>query len=82
MFDEYRIFIGMTSEQKRNLDKKISEFESFVEFHSYAYENDIIFDNEEWEEYSNKMKKILDEKQDSSIYIDTTGLILPQTIGQ
>ena len=36
----------MTSEQKRNLDKKISEFESFVEFHSYAYENDIIFDNE------------------------------------
>ena len=82
MFDEYRIFIGMTSEQKLNLDKKLSEFNSFMELHEYANKNNIIFDNEEWEEYSNRMKKILDEKQDSSIYIDTTGLILPQTIGQ
>ena len=72
----------MTSEQKRNLDKKLSEFNSFMELHEYANKNNIIFDNEEWEEYSNRMKKILDEKQDSSIYIDTTGLILPQTIGQ
>jgi len=67
----------MTSEQRYNLDKKISEFESFVEFHSYAYENNIIFDNEEWEEYSNKMKKLLREKENAPIYIDTTGLILP-----
>jgi hypothetical protein len=72
----------MTSEQKLNLDKKLSEFNSFMELHEYANKNNIIFDNEEWEEYSNRMKKILDEKQDSSIYIDTTGLILPQTIGQ
>ncbi len=67
----------MTPEQKQNLDRKIAEFDSFMEFHSYAYDNDILFDNEEWEEYSEKMKKILDKKIDSSIYIDTTGLILP-----
>ena len=67
----------MTSEQRYNLDKKMLDFESFVEFHSYAYENNIIFDNEEWEEYSNKMKKLLREKKNAPIYIDTTGLILP-----
>ena len=67
----------MTSEQRYNLDKKMSDFKSFVEFHSYAYENNIIFDNEEWEEYSNKMKILLHEKKNAPIYIDTTGLILP-----
>jgi|TARA_B110000444_G_C18785433_1_gene569717 hypothetical protein len=67
----------MTSEQRYNLDKKMSEFESFVEFHAYAYANNIIFDNEEWEEYSNKMKILLHEKKNAPIYIDTTGLILP-----
>ena len=77
MFVKYRIFIGMTSEQRTNLDNEIQEFESFNDFHEFAYEHNIIFDSDEWEEYSNKMKKILNEKKDSSIYIDTTGLILP-----
>ena len=44
-----------------------------MDFHSFANEHNIIFDNDEWEEYSNKMKKILEEKDDSCIYIDTTG---------
>ena len=39
----------MTNEQKRNLDKKILEFDSFMELHEYANKNNIIFDNEEWE---------------------------------
>lgn len=67
----------MTEQQKINLDKKLKEFNSFMEFHSYAYENDIIFDNDEWQEYSNKLKELLYEKKNAPIYIDTTGLILP-----
>jgi hypothetical protein len=69
----------MTSEQKHNLNRKLSEFNSFIELHEYANKNNIIFDNEEWEEYSNRMKKILSEKENAPIYIDTTGLILPTT---
>lgn len=69
----------MTDDQRRNLDKNLSEFNSFMELHEYANKNNIIFDNEEWEEYSIKMKKILSEKENSPIYIDTTGLILPTT---
>lgn len=69
----------MTDDQRRNLDKNLSEFNSFMELHEYANKNNIIFDNEEWEEYSIKMKKILSEKENASIYIDTTGLILPTT---
>ena len=69
----------MTDDQKCNLDRKLSEFNSFMELHEYANKNNIIFDNKEWEEYSNKMKKILDEKENEPIYIDTTGLILPTT---
>ena len=67
----------MTPSQKHELDDKMEEFDSFNDFHSYAYENDIYFDIDEWEEYSDKMKEILNEKKESSIYIDTTGLILP-----
>ena len=70
----------MTSEQKQNLDKKITQFKSFMDFHKFAYDNNIIFDNEEWEEYSSKLKKILDKNQRENIYIDTTGLILPNSI--
>jgi len=69
----------MTDDQRRNLDKNLSEFNSFMELHEYANKNNIIFDNEEWEEYSIKMKKILSEKKNTPIYIDTTGLILPTT---
>lgn len=72
----------MTSEQKQNLDKKILEFESFVDFHSYAYENNIVFDNEEWEEYRDKFFEILISKrfksyEESLVTTDLGGLILP-----
>ena len=67
----------MTHEQKNRLDNKMHEFDSFGDFHAYAYENDIYFDIDEWNEYSSKMKRILDKKETFSIYIDTTGLILP-----
>lgn len=69
----------MTFEQKEQLEKKLKDFNSFKEFHSYAYKHNIIFDNDEWQDYSNKMKNILREKENSCIYIDTTGLILPNT---
>lgn len=67
----------MTQEQREMLEKRLKSFTSFMDFHSFANKHNIIFDNDEWEEYSNKMKKILQEKDDFSIYIDTTGLILP-----
>ena len=67
----------MTSEQKQNLDKKILEFNSFTEFHSYAYENDIVFDNEEWEEYRDKMKKMLHDNKSNVIEVDFENLIVP-----
>tara|TARA_B100001093_G_scaffold515223_1_gene591067 strand:- start:696 stop:902 length:207 start_codon:yes stop_codon:yes gene_type:complete len=66
----------MTSEQKQNLDKKILEFNSFREFHSYAYENDIVFDNEEWEEYRDKMKKMLSDNKSNVIEVDFENLIV------
>ncbi len=67
----------MTEQQREQLNKRLRSFTSFMDFHSFANKHNIIFDNDEWEEYSNKMKKILEEKDDSCIYIDTTGLILP-----
>lgn len=67
----------MTQEQREMLEKRLKSFTSFMDFHSFVNKHNIIFDNDEWEEYSNKMKKILQEKDDFSIYIDTTGLILP-----
>jgi len=67
----------MTSEQRQNLDKKILEFDSFMEFHSYAYEHDIIFDNEEWQEYSTKLKTLLEKKESNIIKVNLDNLILP-----
>ena len=66
----------MTPEQKHKLDKKLSEFSSFQEFHSYAYDNNIIFENEEWELYRDILLRKLDSEK-NIIKIDTTGLILP-----
>ena len=67
----------MTSDQKQNLDRKLSEFNSFMELHEYANKNNIIFDNEEWEEYSNKMKKILESRQTNIVDVNLDNLILP-----
>ena len=33
-----------------------------MDFHSFANEHNIIFDNDEWEEYSNKMKKFKEKR--------------------
>ena len=72
----------MTPSEKKKLDENMEHFKSFFDFHAYAYENEIEFDNDEWVEYSAKLKqKILNEKDPSEIYIDTTGLILPTNTG-
>tara|TARA_X000000950_G_C13844814_1_gene631834 strand:- start:25 stop:243 length:219 start_codon:yes stop_codon:yes gene_type:complete len=69
----------MTQSQKRKLDKALDNFKSFFEFHDFAFKNDIEFDNDEWIEYSNKLKrKILTKKEPTHVYINTTGLILPK----
>ena len=54
----------MTIYQKRILDKKLKEFNSFMDFfHKFAYENDIIFDCDEWNYFRDKMKKIFIRKR-------------------
>ena len=72
----------MTPDQKRNLDRKLSEFDSFMELHKYANKNNIIFSNEEWEEYRDKFFNILNFKKNRNEEIiidniDLNGLILP-----
>mgnify|MGYP001193996324 CR=1 FL=1 len=71
----------MTDSQKKKLDKEMDNFGSFYDFHKFAYKHDIEFDNDEWVEYSNRLKrKILTEKnKPTKIYINTSGLILPNT---
>ena len=67
----------MTNEQKRNLDKKILEFDSFMELHEYANKNNIIFDNEEWEEYSERLlTRLVDSDNSSIIEVNLDNLIL------
>jgi hypothetical protein len=66
----------MTSQQRKNLDENLKNFKSFMEFHRYAYKHDIYFNNEEWEEYKHKLKKIIENKT-SNFNFDN--LILPDT---
>ena len=67
----------MTNEQKEILDKNIGDFNSFMEFHKFANEHNIIFDNEEWNFYRTIMKKILSNKKTSIINVNLDNLILP-----
>lgn len=67
----------MTHDQKNKLDSKLHEFDSFNDFHEFAYENDIYFDIDEWETYSDKMKKHLAKKKTNVIDVDLGNLILP-----
>ena len=72
----------MTQSQKNKLDKEMDKFKSFFDFHDFAFKNDIEFDIDEWTEYSNILKrKILTKKEPTKIYINTTGLVLPNTKG-
>ena len=47
-----------------------------MEFHRYAYKHDIYFDNDEWEEYSSKLKRILENKTNQ---FNFDNLILPES---
>lgn len=66
----------MTHDQKNKLDSKLHEFSSFIDFHKYAFENDILFDMEEWEEYSGKMKKMLHHNRSFVVEVDFENLIV------
>ena len=67
----------MTGEQRTKLDSKIKEFKSFGEFHEFAYEHDIYFDIDEWEEYSEKMINILENNKTNVVNVNLDNLILP-----
>ena len=67
----------MTDDQWHDLEKKLHQFKSFYELHSYANQHQIVFDAEDWEYFSEKFTEILEKKTKEDIYIDTTGLILP-----
>ena len=64
----------MTEQQREQLNKRLRSF-TFMDFHSFANEHNIIFDNDEWEEYSNKMKIL--KKKMIHVYILIQHLILP-----
>tara|TARA_B100000676_G_C17882199_1_gene734539 strand:- start:53 stop:280 length:228 start_codon:yes stop_codon:yes gene_type:complete len=69
----------MTDEQRTKLDSKMHEFDSFNDFHDFAYENDIYFDIDEWEEYSDKMKKIISDGNTAVVDVNLDNLILPKS---
>lgn len=67
----------MTQQQRINLDNQLSNFKSFTDLHRYAFEHDIYFDNTEWQEYSEKFKKILKNREITEFNFDN--LILPES---
>jgi hypothetical protein len=70
----------MTDAEKWLIENELKKFKSFYDLHKFAYKKNILFDADEWEEISNKLKRLLKENKNNSIYIDTTGLILPNRI--
>ena len=71
----------MTDADRKLLDTHLKEFDSFVDFLKFTYEHDIEFTLEEWEEYRDKLYKLIRdgtlESEISKIKVNTNGLILP-----
>lgn len=67
----------MTQQQRVNLDSELKKFKTFTDLHRYAFENDIYFDNDEWQEYSKKFKQILKNRKQVNFNFDN--LILPES---
>ena len=69
----------MTTNDRLKLDKALDTFTRFTDFLEFVFAHDIIFYHEEWEEYRDRVEKIVGEHDDevSDINIDVDGLILP-----
>lgn len=71
----------MTDADRKLLDTHLTEFDSFIDFLKFTFKHDIEFDMQEWEEYRDKMFKIIKngtlEDGISKIKVNTNGLILP-----
>ena len=64
----------MTDADRKKLDEVLDTFEKFMDFVKFTNDHNIIFDLEEWEEYRERVMKIV---ASSSISINLSGLILP-----
>ena len=69
----------MTANDRQKLDETLDTFKKFSDFIKFSYDNDIVFCHEEWEEYRDKVMKIVGEYDDevSDVDMDIDGLILP-----
>ena len=71
----------MTDADRKLLDTHLEEFDDFVEFLKFTYAHDIEFTLEEWEEYRDKLYKLIRdgtlEEGISKIKVNTGGVILP-----
>ena len=69
----------MTTNDRQILDKALDTFKKFSDFIKFSYDNDIVFYHEEWEEYRDKVMKIVGEydAEVSDVDMDIDGLILP-----
>jgi len=71
----------MTYADRSLLDRNLKNFDSFMDFLKFTYTHDIEFTLDEWEEYRDKLFKLLRdgtlEIGISNIKVNTNGLILP-----
>ena len=69
----------MTTNDRQKLDEVLDTFTKFADFLEFVFAHDIIFYHEEWEEYRDRVAKIVGDFDDeaSVINIDVNGLILP-----
>lgn len=71
----------MTLDEKNLLDDNLENFDSFADFHEFLYAHNIEYTLDEWEEYRDKLFKLMRdgtlECGVSNIKVNTHGLILP-----
>lgn len=70
----------MTDTEKWLIEKELNNFKSFHDFHRFAYEHNIIFEEHEWSELRDKLLKILNLQHDTGekiIKTDLSGFVMP-----
>lgn len=69
----------MTASDRQKLDEALDTFTKFMDFIEFVFAHNIVFYHEEWEEYRDKVMKVVGEcdGEVSDVNIDVNGLILP-----
>lgn len=71
----------MTDVEKWMIEKELSNFKSFSDFHKFAYKHNIMFEEHEWRDLRDKLLKILNlthETGETTIKPDLSGFVMPQ----